>query len=316
MNSKKCPLCAQETDEILSHHLRRGEGEVRYCPDCDHGYLVQRELLNIKEYYDEQYRQEYSHNSEVASTNPHELHEVYKKYQRDRLEHISPFLTEESRVLEVGASAGQFLIHIKNDVSEVNAIELEQACCEFLTNQLDIVADSEFLENSRFAGQLYDVVCAFQVMEHVEDPVQFLKSLHQATKKGGAIFVEVPNLRDSLLSVWGVPGYKEFFYHSAHLHYFTETSLVKVAADAGFRIDQLDITFTQDYNLLNHLHWIINNGPQADCHVGLSEISLCGPNENISSWLTEEVRALNRKYIDKLIASKATSNMMLQIRND
>lgn len=273
--------------------------------------------MDAKEYYGELYRQEYSHNAEAAATHAREIYRVYKSYQQDRLHHISPHLTASSRLLEVGASAGQFLTHVKDKVSEVNAIELDKACCAFLGSELGIEADAEFLENSRFADQTYDVVCAFQVIEHVARPVEFLKTLQRGTRKGGGvIFIEAPNLRDPLLSVWDVPTYRKFFYHSAHLHYFTEASLTKVARDAGYRPDQIEISFTQDYNLLNHLHWIMNNGPQADCHVGLSEINLSGPNQEIAGWLTEEMRAVNRKYIAKLIAAKCTSNMLMKLRND
>lgn len=311
-----CPLCASETNKILAHQLRRGNGMVRYCLACDHGYLVQEQAVDSKEYYGEMYRKEYSHNAEVAATNAQEIYRVYKDYQQDRLHHISPFLTASTKLLEVGASAGQFLTHFKDKVGVMSAIELDKACCAFLGSELGIEADSEFLESSRFAGRTYDVVCAFQVMEHVEQPVEFLKTLRHATYKGGAIFVEVPNLHDPLLSVWDVPTYRKFFYHSAHLHYFTQFSLSKVARDAGFRPDQIDISFTQDYNLLNHLHWIMNDGPQADCHVGLSEINLRGPNQEIAAWLTEEMRVVNRKYLAKLIAAKCTSNMLMKLRND
>jgi 2-polyprenyl-3-methyl-5-hydroxy-6-metoxy-1,4-benzoquinol methylase len=311
-----CPLCASEKSEILVEQLRRGYGMARYCSACDHGYLVQEQAVDAKEYYGELYRQEYSHNAEAAATHAREIYRVYKNYQQDRLHHILPLLTASSRLLEVGASAGQFLSHIKHRVAEVNAIELDKACCAFLGSDLGIDADAEFLENSRFADQTYDVVCAFQVMEHVEQPVAFLKTLQQATKKGGAIFIEVPNLRDPLLSVWDVPTYRKFFYHSAHLHYFTEASLTKVARDAGFRADQIEISFTQDYNVLNHLHWIMNDGPQSDCHVGLSEINLRGPNQEVAAWLTEEMRVVNQKYIAKLIAAKCTSNMLMKLRHD
>lgn len=311
-----CPLCASETSEILAHQLRRGNGMVRFCPACDHGYLVQEQVLDAKKYYSEMYRQEYSHNAQAAATHAREIHRVYKNYQQDRLHHISPHLNAGSRLLEVGASAGQFLIHVKDMVGEVNAIELDKACCAFLGSELGIEADAEFLENSSFAAQAYDVVCAFQVIEHVKQPVEFLKTLVQATKKGGSIFIEAPNLHDPLLALWGNTSYKNFFYHSAHLHYFTESSLNKVAQDAGFRPDQIEISFTQDYNVLNHLHWIMNNGPQADCHVGLSEINLLGPNQEITAWLSEEMRVVNRKYISKLIAAKCTSNMLMRLRHD
>jgi 2-polyprenyl-3-methyl-5-hydroxy-6-metoxy-1,4-benzoquinol methylase len=311
-----CPLCASGTFEVLANQLRRGNGLVRYCQNCDHGYLVQDHVVDAKHYYGEMYRREYSHNAAPAETHAREIHLVYKNYQQSRLHSIMPHLNSASRLLEVGASAGQFLVHIKGKVSAVNAIEPDKACHEFLGSELGIEADVEFLEDSRFAGRTYDIVCAFQVIEHVEDPVAFLRTLRRATKKGGKIFIEAPNLKDPLLEVWDVKSYRKFFYHSAHLHYFTEASFRKVARDAGFSSEQIEVKFTQDYNLLNHLHWIMNDGPQDDCHVGLSDINLRGRNEEIASWLNEEIRAINQRYIAKLIAAKSTANMLMELRND
>jgi 2-polyprenyl-3-methyl-5-hydroxy-6-metoxy-1,4-benzoquinol methylase len=311
-----CPLCASETIKKIAEKLRRGDGSVAYCATCEHGFLVKNQSIDAKQYYGELYRQEYSHNAEAAATDAREIYTVYKEYQQERLAHIYPFLNSNTRLLEIGASSGQFLVHVKDKVSEINAIELDKACCAFLVNEHGFEADSEFLENSRFAGSTYDIVCAFQVIEHVEHPVAFLKTLKRATKKGGAIYIEAPNLSDPLLSIWDVPTYRQFFYHSAHLHYFTEASLTKVAIVAGFRPDQIELNFTQDYNILNHLHWVMNNGPQANCMVGLSEISLRGPNKEISGWLSEEMKELNLKYIAKLTDAKCTSNILMRLTND
>ena len=153
-------------------------------------------------------------------------------------------------------------------------------------------------------------------MEHVEDPIAFLKTLKKVTRPGGEIFIEVPNLRDPLLSVWDVQSHKKFFYHSAHLHYFTENTLIKIAQKAGFNIANIEINFTQDYNLLNHLHWVMNDVPQENCLVGMSEVHLNGIDDIIPGWLSEELKLLNGKYIERLVANKKTSNILLKLKND
>ena len=153
---------------------------------------------------------------------------------------------------------------------------MDKDASEFLRNKHNVDVDSEFLEKSIFAQKKFDIICAFQVMEHVDDPITFLKSIKNCSKKGTKIFIEVPNLYDPLLSVWNIPFYKKFYYHSAHLHYFTKDSLKKIASDVGFKESQIKINFIQDYNLLNHLHWLMNDEPQKECHVGLSEINIKG----------------------------------------
>ena len=306
-----CPLCGIGTDLVLTNYLRRGKGTVFYCKSCDHGFLIPDERVDTKEYYSAKYRQEYSHRAAGLATNAREIFDIYSKYQGHRLELISQYLFPTAKVLEVGASAGQFLASIKNQVAQVDGVELDEACCEFMRNELNIRADSEFLRTSMFCDEKYDVVCAFQVMEHVESPVDFLIDLRLSMKKDGVAFVEVPNLHDPLLSVWNVNSYKTFYYHSAHLHYFSESSLKKAAIGAGFSPSQIIIKFTQDYNLLNHLNWIMNDAPQATCDVGLNEINIRGANEEISSWLTERLKSLNSEYIAKLMATKVTSNLMM-----
>jgi len=314
-HSASCPICQTSTDKVLSTTLRRGTGIVFYCVDCHHGFLSENKAIDAKTYYAENYRQEYSHNAEAAATNAREIFDVYKNYQQDRLKEIVPFLSADTQLLEVGASAGQFLVNIKDDVKLVHAIELDKDCCDFMTSTLGIDADSEFLRESKFAKQRYDVICSFQVLEHVENPVTFLRELLESAGNDATLFIEVPNLNDPLLSVWSVPTYQQFFYHSAHLHYFTEESLKKVARLAGFADEQISVSFTQDYNLLNHLNWITNNAPQATCNVGLSEIKLTGFDAEMSDWLTAKMKSLNSEYVERLVKSKATSNMMLTIKN-
>jgi len=313
---ENCTLCSLPTSKIISNNLRRGQGLVYYCDACKHGFLALRENFNEKQYYADSYRQEYSHNAEPTKTNAREIFDTYHGYQRDRLAIISQYLSDDLSLLEVGASSGQFLNSIKNQVALVNAIELDRDCCSFMQEELEIEADFEFLGNSKFANKTYDLVCAFQVMEHVVNPAYFLKDLIRATKKGGTIFIEVPNLDDPLLSIWDNTPYRKFFYHSAHLHYFTGNSLQQVAIDAGFLPKNIQVKYIQDYNLINHLNWLTNGTPQATCHVGLAEIGFNGANEEIANWLSTEVRILNQKYISKLVAQKATSNIMMILKNE
>lgn len=313
---ENCTLCSSSTNKILSSELRRGHGLVYFCETCEHGFLVPETDFNEKKYYADSYRQEYSHNAEPSKTNAREIFDTYRDFQRDRLAIISEYLGSDLSLLEVGASSGQFLCNVKDRLGLVNAIELDRDCCSFMQEQLGVDADSEFLANSKFSHKTYDLVCAFQVMEHVVNPVLFLRDLIGATKKRGTIFIEVPNLDDPLLSVWNVAPYQKFFYHSAHLHYFTGNSLQKVAIDAGFLPKNIEVKYIQDYNLLNHLNWLTNGSPQTTCHVGLGEIRFSGQNQEIADWVSTEIRILNEKYISKLANEKSTSNIMMILKNE
>jgi|SRR3989344_1329360 len=310
-----CPICGQVTTEILTDKLRRGSGTVYLCNDCDLGFLISAPV-DAKTYYDGEYRDAYSHRADGSATHASELFDVYKHYQQSRLDLIRPYLGPEVDILEIGASAGQFLFHLEGSSRRRCAIELDSACCEFMASKLGIDADSNLLSESRFSGQQFDVVCAFQVMEHTTDPVAFLRDIRAAIRPGGIAFVEVPNRHDPLLSVWGISTYQPFFYHSAHLHYFSAKVLRRIAAAAGFASEDISFRFIQDYNLLNHLHWIMNGTPQATCHVGLSGVKFEGRDAEMAHWLTSELAHLNDAYVKKLMAKEKTSNIMMILHHE
>ena len=73
--------------------------------------------------------------------------------------------------------------------------------------------------------------------------------------------------------------------------------------------------FTQDYSLLNHIHWLMNKGPQADCHVGLGPVAFKGKDSGMAAWLSHKLAALNDEYIGMLESTGETSNLTLVLTN-
>ena len=103
-----CPLCGLESNDVLAHELRRGEGKVLYCIDCDYSFLATNSIMDTKAYYDSEYRKEYSHTAEAAATSPTEMFKIYSGFQENRLPFIKPVLTPCSKVLEVAPAPANF----------------------------------------------------------------------------------------------------------------------------------------------------------------------------------------------------------------
>lgn len=312
-HSEPCPICAHSSSNSISSTLRRGEGIVYYCDHCDHAFLNSAPNTDLEYYYKTSYRNEYSHLATKSQTNSVELFEIYKRFQSDRLNIISKYLNDNVSLLEVGASAGQFLVHAKEYTSKLAAIELDSACAKFINCSLNIDSDDALLENSKFSNQKFDIVCSFQVMEHVESPFNFLSTLINSCAPGGKIFIEVPNLYDSLNTIWDCSSYSDFFYHSAHLHYFSRSSLEFMLKQCDSLFKSTKFHFLQDYNLLNHLNWLTNKRPQDSCIPGLSDIYLPSTTNSISSWLEEQLIHINSLYKTKLAENELTSNILVEI---
>jgi 2-polyprenyl-3-methyl-5-hydroxy-6-metoxy-1,4-benzoquinol methylase len=84
-----------------------------------------------------------------------------------------------------------------------------------------------------------DFICCRHVLEHVSNPVDFLRDIRRALqqRRGAVVFFEVPNalytLRD--MGIWDI------IYE--HVSYFTPNSLVQAFTAAGFDVLRLSETY-------------------------------------------------------------------------
>ena len=81
----------------------------------------------------------------------------------------------------------------------------------------------------------YDIVLFNAVLEHVVDPVSFLKQLNAAMKPDGSLFVLTPNA-DSLSYRWLKSWWRELLSIGEHIYLFTPGSLELCAEQAGLRL--------------------------------------------------------------------------------
>lgn len=294
-----CPLCRSTTDRVLATKLRRGTGTVFHCAGCDLGFLVGE---SDPERYSGAYRTEVSDRAGGGPIAPQEVFDAYRLYQGDRLRLVGPHLRPDSSVLEIGAGSGQFIHHLKDRCGRRCAIEPDPESRAFMAG---MGIETEFEKDAKF-----DLVCAFQVLEHVTDPVASLRDVRDVLKPGGVAIIEVPNLHDPLRSVWANEAYEQFFWHSDHRFYFSSRSFGIAKALAGFAPGDAELYFLQDYGLLNHLHWHITGKPQATCHEGFAPVSV-RTGHIITDWLTDQLGFLQAEYVERLKKAGLTANIAI-----
>lgn len=305
-----CTLCGNQKLQLLADSLRNSEGKVYYCPNCDLGILQAAER-NVEEYYDKEYRNKFTDNIEKPSSDPATMFELRKNFQGDRIDIMKQFFSKNKNFLEIGCSAGQFLVHIQKEFSTCDGIELDTRCAKFVEANFGINVFTKELKNCAIPQNKYDNVAAFQVLEHVLQPVAFLNDIKKCLKADGRIFIEVPNLYDPLRDLWQIKGYQQFYYHEAHIHYFSRKSLEKLFTLSGLKIDKYH--FIQDYNLFNHFYWYFNNAPQKECTFGLSEphINFSAKQQGAGELINKLLVKTDKEYKNILSRQELTSNIFL-----
>jgi 2-polyprenyl-3-methyl-5-hydroxy-6-metoxy-1,4-benzoquinol methylase len=157
------------------------------------------------------------------------------------------------KVLDFGCGAAGFLRKAQTLAADVAGVELERRVHDHWG---DAVALHSCLD---VAGQDYDLITAFHVVEHLLDPRAMLKELATHLGSQGRLVIEVPSSEDALLTLFDNDAFQRFTYWSQHLYLFNAETLRTVSQQAGLRV--IAIEQFQRYPLSNHLHWLSRNQP-------------------------------------------------------
>jgi SAM-dependent methyltransferase len=113
--------------------------------------------------------------------------------QRFKIETVQRF-TKKGRILEIGPAQGEFLFLAKAAGFSVEAIEMDQRCCEFISKVIGArVVQNEDVCMALSDLEQYDVITLWQSLEHLPNPWEVLASVSKHLNPGGLLFISTPN---------------------------------------------------------------------------------------------------------------------------
>lgn len=179
-----CPLCGSSNGRIEFN-----KNHVHYicCQECDIRYASQ-----IAKNLDDVYK-----NPNYLSYSIDETDEHYN-YRRERFGHERVSILEKhcgdltnKRLLDVGCGNGYFLSVAKEKCNYCFGSEFSKKLREFshLKTGLPIFSESldELPENN------FDIITLFDVLEHIPNPLTFIRSIDRILDPGGFILIFTPN---------------------------------------------------------------------------------------------------------------------------
>jgi SAM-dependent methyltransferase len=126
---------------------------------------------------------------DVAFYEALEAFDWYYTKSKPEFDLAARFVAAGDRVLEVGCGAGHFGKRLK--CSRYVGLELTPLAAHAARGAgLDV--RQETLEAHAAGGASYDVVCFFQVLEHIPQPGAFLRHARRCLRPGGKLMVSVP----------------------------------------------------------------------------------------------------------------------------
>lgn len=154
------------------------------------------------------------------------------------LRRIDSLVDTKGELLDLGASAGIFLEFALDQGWNVRAVEPARWAIGHLHASLggEYVVQGDHRALSILPAGSVDVLTAFDVLEHVVAPNEFLSAIDHVVRPGGLLVLSTPRF-DSLLA--RIMGRNWYCIFPAHLHYFTLPSLARSLRQAGFSIVQV-----------------------------------------------------------------------------
>ena len=174
----------------------------------------------------------------------------YKTFQ-ESLKQISPFLPDKGHLLEVGSYCGFFLDVFKNKYSNWDYIGVEPSkwASEYARSKLQIKTNTGTLEdNIQKLASDYDTVVAWDVLEHLNDPLAFLIKINSVMKRDGIFCFSTLDINNWFPKLMGKnwPWLMEM-----HLFYYKTDTTLQLLNKAGFKILRTEKYF--HYVSINYL---------------------------------------------------------------
>ena len=114
----------------------------------------------------------------------------YYAEEKNEYDYAKQFIKPSDFVLEIGCGRGTFAQKI--DSKNYTGLEFTRKAKDLAKGGVNIIRES-VQDHAVYLPQKYDVVCAFQVLEHIGDVHSFIKSSIACLKPGGILVFSVPS---------------------------------------------------------------------------------------------------------------------------
>ena len=261
----KCKLCGSTGSRIIYKGFIRDGGLGRYtdeeveiyqCPKCN---VIWHEdvVKDLKRYYEsEEYRNSLEGTSEEA-----DFYRLHDKDSAEKFRYTGTTVFRNKVVADIGCGCGAFLDFVKGVAKEIVAIEPSAAYRQIMERK-GFYTYAYAREACRDRANAIDVVTSFDVIEHVEDPQQFIREIYDLLAKNGVAVIGTPTDTPVMRELLGEIYEKKLLFSTQHLWIFSEKNLKMMAEDSGFR--EPKVRYFQRYGLGNMLGWVREKEPDSE----------------------------------------------------
>lgn len=177
----------------------------------------------------------------------HPKHKILN-YHQFFIDNLSP----DDMVLDIGCGNGAVAFDVSDRAKEVVGIDISSN--NILRAQSKYVKDNlKFINGDALDynfDKQFDKIILSNVLEHIENRVDFLKGLHDVSK---VILLRVPLIERDWLAVYKKNSSLEYRLDSTHFVEYTEAGLKEELKRAGWKIENYSIKFGEWWGVITSI---------------------------------------------------------------
>lgn len=224
---KNCPVCGfNEFISVLNNKWKNSS--YNKCLKCSLIFQnPQESIIKTKSRYNENY-------FKYELENQHNFFNLIKKTMDDF--DILNILPEGASVLEIGSATGLFLKYMNENKFDAVGLEICRQSADYGKKNHKVNILNKTLEECKFKKNSFDFIHFSHLIEHLNDPINFLKIVNDITKPEGLIMITTPNSSGLFARI-----FKENWrcIVDDHLFIFNKKSLKILFKKTNFKISKI-----------------------------------------------------------------------------
>jgi 2-polyprenyl-3-methyl-5-hydroxy-6-metoxy-1,4-benzoquinol methylase len=218
MNNKhqNCLICHSSDIALYGKYLNNG---LLKCNDC--GFFFAQQIPTVEEliaHYEGYGRNDYL--SPVTISRYNEILDSFEPYRKT------------NKLIDVGCGIGFFLDVAKQRGWDVYGTEYTDEAIK-ICREKGFTMHQGPLNTDNYPLESFDVITSFEVMEHINNPIEEVNKFNKLLRKDGLFYFTTPNF-NALERMYLKEHYSVVVYPE-HLSYYTKKTAQRLLENNGFK---------------------------------------------------------------------------------
>lgn len=216
-----CPLCGQTDPKAFALVHDFQIIPVRRCLKCGmmHSAVIMSEAATQRYY------------REVFGSSFHQRgQEINASVNMAALARMLPILDVRT-FLDVGCGYGYLLKQLAARSIQAMGVEISASESKFAREQLKVDVKTGTLAQAAMPAGWFDVAACFEVIEHIPEPIPFIRELASHVRPGGWVVINTDNFESPIVKAMGA-AFPKWIPHT-HVCHFGPDTLRRAMHDAG-----------------------------------------------------------------------------------